>query len=281
MKYLGKDQQIMTSLAEVSADSSISVIDADQTGTLDSKKIVVGRALENRHIIDLVNDKGARHVVQMPNMDFARQVSFSAHIMTCSEQFFENPRKHLVEMGPQSLIDKPRGVMHYPLTIYGQKQSILDAFRMDLANVPKASKIADQATLVADEMLMNMIKDAPLYFAKNFPGMSATGRSSSLTVAYDDQRLLLWTEDDYGSLSVDKMLARLKECYSEKPLNPNMDENEGAGLGCRIIFDISVSMSVFVKSGKKTVFCVVLPLGMSNRQRENMPKNISIISLNF
>lgn len=282
MKYIGRDQQVQTSLAEIPTEfgsPQISVMDADQSGTLDSQKIIVAKGLESRDLMDLVVDRGARHIVQMPNLDFSRQMTFCAHIMTCAEKFFENPRYHLVELGDRSILSAPKGVFHYPMSIYGQKDSMLNAVRMDLATIPKANRILDSAGLVADEMIMNIAKDAPLYFARTFPGLSSAGRSSSFTMAYDENRLLLWTEDDYGSLSVDKMLNRLRECYASEHINPLMREGEGAGLGCRIIFDTSVSMSVFVRPGKKTVFCAVLPLGLSNRQREGLPKNLHIVAL--
>ncbi|MGE0764339.1 MAG: hypothetical protein AB7N80_13745 [Bdellovibrionales bacterium] len=286
MKYLGRDKAIKTTISGLKLgheSGQLTVVDADQQPYLtDGNRIVVGRSLENSELMDLVVEKGVRHVVQMPNQDFARQVCFTANILTNPEKFFEDPRHYLTGMGHQSLLEGDIGLFHYPLASpMTGKETLLDRIHADLNKIPRSNTIRDSALLVADEMIMNVTKDAPLYFAQNFPDAPKRDRSSSLYIAFDQDRLLLWTEDDFGSLAVDKMIARLRDCYAAEQINPLMAEGQGAGLGCKMIFDMSVSMSVLVKPGVKTVFCAVLPLGMSNRKIQGLPKNLQILALTF
>lgn len=284
MRYLGKDQEVQSSLKSIKSDGAgtqITVIDPDQINQKEPSQIIVGKGIDNRELMNLIVDRGARHVVQMPNLDFIRQMNFCANVLSHPGEFFENPQSFLVELGDRSLINMPMGIFHYPTNRFLNKDYVLEALRRDLEGIPRGHKILDPALIVADEMLMNILKDAPMYFQKNFPNLDPKGRTSSLTIAFDHERLLLWTEDDYGSLSVDKMINRLRECYQSEQIDPLMQDGQGAGLGCRIIFDTSVSMSVFVKPGKKTVFCAMLPLGLSNRQREGLPKNLQILALTF
>jgi hypothetical protein len=284
VRYIGRNPNVETSLTNLDLKdkaTEVTIMDADQSaGAVDSKKIIVGRSLENKEIMELVG-QGARHVIQMPNLDFDRQMGFCSQIVTQSGEFFDQPRKFLAGSGGLSLIDKPEKLFHYPTGIYQSKEAILQQVRQDLDSIPRVNTIRNACLLVADEMLLNILKDAPAYFAKVFPDLSISGRTSSLSMAYEKDRLLLWTEDDFGSLVVDKLLKRLRESYQKDQVQPLMDENEGAGLGCRIIFDLSVSMSMFVKPGHKTVFCALLPLGLSNRKQQLIPKNLHIVAMTF
>ncbi len=285
MKYLGNDPTVQSTLSSLNLGqegTKVTVVDADHPNLAGANQITVGRSIENGELMNLVVEKGVRHVVQMPNQDFARQVCFTAHILASSDQFFENPRHHLIELGSKSLLEGDIQCKTYPLSIpMVGKENLLEQIYTDLRQIPRSASIRDSAVLVADEMIMNVTKDAPLYFAKNFPDRSSQGRSAVLNIANDGQRLLIWTEDDFGSLAVDKMIQRLQECYNSEQISPLLVEGQGAGLGCKLIFDMSVSMSVLVKPGQKTVFCAVLPLGMSNRKIQGLPKNLQILTLTF
>lgn len=284
MRYLGSDPSVENSLSKLKLGNSsaeVTVVDADHAGSFDSKKIIVSRDLENQQLLDLVVDQGARHIVQMPNLDFQRQMAFCSQILTSPDQFFENPRRYLVANGESGLVQNPIQMFHYPTAAYPTKDALLDQVRHDVLSISPMWSVREPAVLVADEMLMNILKDAPTYFAKVFPGGNTEGRTSSLTLAHDNERLLIWTEDDYGSLVVDKLLNRLRECYADTLVEALDKPGEGAGLGCRIIFDLSVSMSMFVKPGKKTVFCALLPLGLSFKKQQLIPKNLHIVALSF
>lgn len=112
MRYLGKDQEVESTLKSLqggSAGTQITIIDPDQINVSDPSQIIVGKGIENRELMNLIVDRGARHVVQMPNLDFIRQMNFCAHILSHPEEFFENPQSCLVELGDKSLIDMPLG----------------------------------------------------------------------------------------------------------------------------------------------------------------------------
>jgi len=283
MKYLGSDADIKSNLSNVldKGSSAISLVDATLTRPLNPNEIVVGKSLDNRAVVELVVDRGARHVVQMPNIDFVRQVVFSAQVLSNPEAFFKAPRQMLVANGDKGLITDPIKIADFNISNYASKDAILDLIRKEISEIPRMNTVRDPALIVSDEMLMNVIKDAPKYFLEQNPGADITKRQAKISLAHDGTRLLIWTEDDFGSLNTDKMLRRLHQCYSSDQVDPITKEGEGAGLGCRIIFDLSVSMSVFVKPGIKTVFCAVLPIGLSYRQQQTLPKNIQIIALSF
>lgn len=282
MRYLGRDPEIQSSVAKLNLETNVEVtiVDADQSGTVDSQKIVVGKDLESRELMALVN-QGARHVIQMPNLDFERQMAFCLQILSQPKTFFAQPQRFFTANNNHCLIQSPRGFFHYPLEMYPDKDSILARISQDLLGVAGNDSARLSATVIADEMLMNLIKDAPKYFHEEFPHLDPSGRKSSFSMAFNEDRLLLWTEDDFGSLVVSKLIRRLQESYQEEKVRPILEEGRGAGIGCRIIFDMCVSMSMFVKPGEKTIFCALLPLRMTNKRRQTMPKNLHILSMTF
>ncbi len=286
MRYLGQDQTVESTLQTLDVqglDSSITVLDlpaAEVKAPLNS--IVVGKDLPPNQLMNLFVNQGVRHVVQMPNKNFSRQVAFTAQVMTTPKEFFENPRQFFLQNGNHSLIGSPSQLFEYLTKDHPDKEGILEILRRDIKTVPKMNTVRDPALMAADEMLMNIYKDAPHYFKKEYPEASFAGRSSKLCLAHDGEYLLLWTEDDFGSLSVEKLLKRLQACYSEEQIAPIMDENAtGAGLGCRTIIDLSVSVSVFVKPGVKTIFSALLPIGLSYRQQQGLPKNFQVFAMQF
>jgi hypothetical protein len=53
-----------------------------------------------------------------------------------------------------------------------------------------------------------------------------------------------------------------------------MRQPGGAGIGCVILFENSVSLIIGVNPGVQAKVTCILPMGVSNRQREKMKKSL-------
>ena len=93
-------------------------------------------------------------------------------------------------------------------------------------------------------------------------------------VAWDKDRYLLGCEDPYGSINEKKFLDRLHRCYVWGNVEVR-SSGVGAGIGCRMIFDLSATLYICAEKGKRTTFICVLTRG-SRKQVDAFPKNIHV-----
>lgn len=280
MLYTGSDQELSRSISQIeTADSSpiIYVRDADKAQALNSQDIVVGKNLTQQEIVRLVNDQGARHVVQYPNIDLVRHMNFCTQVLTSPNEFFNDPTLFLIKKGKHSLLSEVNHFFSYDLCRY-KKSQVMEKFHHDMTTVSSSQRLMNSVIPVADELIMNIIYDAPKYFTMNFPHLSKENPEMNFSAATDRERILLWTEDNYGSLSTEKFIRRLNEVYSQEKSSALIEPNQGAGLGCRIIFDQCIGMFIFVRPGHKTVFCALLPLNMPAKKLHDLPKNLHIMA---
>lgn len=291
MRYLGRNEHVRLTLEQYKdlargIHEGLSLLDPEQLDQLEgpiasSYPIVVSQALEPHEVIDLVARRGAKQVVQTENSDFSRQIAFASAVSENADEFFKHPEKLLVGQGSQVLLDNPTEHCVFEVNPQTHRDEILEQLRATLERVTPSLRSREMTTTVADEMLMNIMKDAPKYFKEMFPQQSTEGRASRLGITWNNHRLLIYTIDDFGSMKIDKMMARLQECYQEEQITPVDQVGSGAGLGCRIIYENTISMSVLVKPQVKTVFCAVLPLGVSLKKQQATPKNLQVLALSF
>lgn len=131
--------------------------------------------------------------------------------------------------------------------------------------------------MVADELFTNAIYNAPhVSFAENGPGVARThenGNTLSLMPARlflgaDSSRIIIGSEDSYGTLNPCHLLKRLKACYTE---GTNVAMNwsvGGAGLGTYMIFRSALAYYAGIEQGKRTV--VACSFAQGARRSENV-----------
>ena len=122
------------------------------------------------------------------------------------------------------------------------------------------SSILDRVYLVAEEMLMNAIYDAPtdgqgqaLY--NHLPRKTEVnlekGQECNLRYAFDGTMIAVSVEDPFGALTKEVIIQYLESCYQGKAGSLNMNKG-GAGRGLHQIIENS-DLTIFnVKKGVKT-----------------------------
>jgi hypothetical protein len=231
---------------------------------------------------------GALHICQSGNPYFEKDLNTSAMLLNDEAAFSHYPAASILcphEANSQkeaSLI-----LMNYIFDRVSQKQDLLTKLESTLAGTSASSSIRADILLIADELSTNAIFNAPFVDLDNTnPGASREdqgvkmhdGRSARFFIAADSERFVVGCCDPYGTLNLNKMLGRIKDCYdSGVSANIRMAGSGGAGIGSFMVFNSAASYYVDVAVGKHTMVCCTLPIKMSNRARQEMPKNLHFI----
>lgn len=167
-----------------------------------------------------------------------------------------------------------------------QKKATLDTLEGHLQGLTKATLIPD-VRLVADELLSNAIYNAPFTDLENqSPGASrvegevASELPARLLAGHDGDRLVVACFDQYGTLNVEKLIARIQSCYhTGAAANMNRTTEGGAKIGSYLIFQSCLSYYAAVEPGVRTLVAATFPLLLNRRKRESLTKNLHIFKL--
>ena len=94
----------------------------------------------------------------------------------------------------------------------------------------------------------------------------------------DGLRLVLGVRDSYGTLRFEQVLSRISRCFEDGMAGSIKQGEGGAGIGSFMVFNACISYYAGVERGKRTVVCVSLPVGISRREGNALPKNIHLAS---
>jgi hypothetical protein len=167
------------------------------------------------------------------------------------------------------------------------KREIIHRSRDFLAMTQRTLTVAQAAGVIIDEMIMNALYDAPsdvrglarhAHIDRSVPVQLEPGEEAKLFLSYDDSRLLIGCEDPFGSVNEPKVIGRLRDLYGgDQAVSPIM-HGAGAGLGLKAIIDYSCGFYMVVQRKKRTLVCCSLPLNVSLRKFESLPKHIHFCS---
>lgn len=283
MKWIG-DQPPWTSevppnLLELGGEE-VSLLDLAQKIPRDlalSRTIGVAQRLTPSKILD-AGFRGLRHVVQASDPRFAEEIRISTSMILQPAQFLESPGE--VILGKTGFKKQS-----YSFTSSTQKESVITSVLNDLKAVDQGALVRDAANLIVDELFTNAIFNAPLD-RDGFPLNAHRDRSESVTlqeglaaeifVASDEDWLLVGCTDPFGSFVHQRVIQRIHDCYQRGVGAAMRSSGGGAGIGCRMMFDLSASMYVGVAPGKQTTIVFRLPLRHGHRHREQMPKSFHL-----
>lgn len=131
---------------------------------------------------------------------------------------------------------------------------------------------------IVEELYMNAVIDAPREAISL--GIKKSPKPNQMYLARSKRNLQISCTDFCGSLDLNKLMNRMNEVYTKGAGQAiNFASGSGAGLGCVILFENCVSLYFGVIPGVMTKVSCVIPLGVSNRQRERMKKSLHWFSL--
>lgn len=241
-------------------------------------------------VISLVLDEGFGQVVQNSHPFPENERNTTALIERNPSAFFEHPVSAVFD--PENFgaeTDSKYMLYHRKFSEAQEKRQMIREIEGALNGKVKSTSLRADVMTISDELITNAIFNAPFVDSDN-TSSGASREDQSITmdagmfgeifVASDGVRMLVVCRDPYGSLNPDKMLTRVRNCYTQGvAANINMSGGGGAGIGSYMVFNSSVSFFVAVKQGKSTVIGCIVPLKGSGRAREAMLKNLHYIFL--
>lgn len=266
MKLKSNDKAFFEGLSISVTDQfgDLSVVHLSCWDTKEQKQIVVDDTLEPLQVILNITSKNINHLLQKNTGRFEEDLLFSGQLAGNPEAYFHD--EFLAFNGDAKAQKK--------IEFKGaEDKSNLKALALEFIETLASAAVTQCAESVIEELYMNAAIDAPREGQKL--GLSTDGKASSMFFARGDKYLQISCSDPYGSLKIEKFLARMNEVY-EKGAGEviNMSGNGGAGLGCVILFENCCTMILGVQQKKMTKVTCLIPLGVSSRQRAQMKKSL-------
>ena len=208
-------------------------------------------------------------------------------VLTTACMMIDRPEKLLTE--PESLllphrVNTARLVMDnfeavtkktIKLKKVSEKTKALDELVAQLDSQPATRLLRESAISITDELLMNAFYDAPR--EANIKDIKKRPKAVDFFFVSDENVLLIGCRDFYGSLKVEKLLARLHTVYSQGMARAMNMGPGGAGLGLKIVLDHGLDLVAICEKQKQTLVLVTLPLGLSRRKMAALEKSIRLL----
>ena len=216
---------------------------------------------------------GLRHIVQASSANLHNEIELAANMILKSEIFKENPTQNIFNLnGNPDSLDK----MRFAFCNREQKEELGKSIANFLAKIPRGDAIRDSVILMASELFMNAMD------AQERSEEGATdSQESELVIIKDESRLIIGVEDPYGGINPNKVITRILETYDRgisKSINLN-EEKGGAGIGCRMMYDLAISFCIVVEPKIRTTVACILPLGQSLKAQALTGKNLHCLSI--
>lgn len=154
------------------------------------------------------------------------------------------------------------------ITGSGQRHEALDQMDKDLQAMGIRSSHRDALRLVAEELLMNAIYDAPVdgsgkslynHLSRQVAVELEPQHYARLRYATDGMSLAVSVEDPFGGLKASTLFDYLKSCYGGQAGSLNQEKG-GAGRGLHQIVENSDLLVLNLRPGKKTEVIAVISL---------------------
>lgn len=238
-----------------------------------------------QELIELMLKGPEAHLCQPDGLMYDKEV-LTADLLTKNKQyFFSTPATALLwpnEIGKKEELTSL--LLNRRFDDSSEKSLILTEVRLKLGSLTKSSSLIDEVLAVTDEFVTNALYNAPYvdpvtHVNQRIDRLTTNvklppGKQSRLFVAEDGQRLLIGVEDQFGSLSVQKYLNGIVNCYASGIKDSINFGQGGAGIGSYIIFNAASSLYYGVIPGQTTLLVCVVPYRMSRRSREGLPKHL-------
>ncbi len=245
----------------------------------------VAESIPPENVLHLATDLGFMHICQKQGHQYDMEIKSSAALVGNEDAFLEFPIASILvphalnAAGERSLI-----CVDHQFNSSQQKRIVIDDMVKAAQAKSLSQTIMDDIVSVTDEMFTNAVFNAPfvdINTQKN-PGINRHtdevkldgGKSGRIFMAHDDNRLLVGCHDPYGSLDLKRYLNKIKATYVRGPAATMNFGPGGAGIGSYMIFNAGASLYFGVWPGRATVLGCVIPLGLSNRKRMQLPKHL-------
>lgn len=252
---------------------------------VDSACVAVCENHEPEAVLRLATDFHLTHICQKNGFEFDSEIRSANVLVESPDVFREFPLASILQptaLNAASERDLIRVEEVFDSSM--RKRAVLQSLIKGLESEAISQTMIDDISAVADELFTNAVYNAPFVDLATHlnPGISRHDvdikydgrRQGRLFLARRDSRLLIGCEDPFGSLDLMRYLNKIKDAYLRGPTATMNFGPGGAGLGSYIIFNSGSSLYFGVWPGQATILCAVIPLGLSNRRRVQLPKHL-------
>lgn len=237
------------------------------------RTIIISDDLEPQDLVQSFVQKKALHWLQKNECSFSEDLNCLSRIVQDKNRFF-------VE-GAKSLLLDPTDSHRFRFTGPPDKQVLKEGIENFVKKIGSQS-VLEASESVTEELYMNAVIDAPREAQRlgyRDKAEYRPGEASELEMYLNKNRLVIAVRDPFGALNAHKFIERMNEVYSRGAGQAMNRGDGGAGLGCVILFENSVSLFLGVVKGQTTLVACVIPVGKSNRQRAVMKKSLHRIEI--
>lgn len=239
-------------------------------------------------ILSHILDSQLTHVCHEQNVNFEEELLTSALMLTNPNVFFEKPLTSIFSPDKvEQLDDSHFEIWSTSFHKISEKVDVISEIRRLIEERLGFQAIASDIGLIADELFTNAIFNAPYVDQKTYlnPGISRTDSSLAMPepnrgrvfIGLEGKRLVVGVKDPFGTLNIEKLFKRIKNCHDNGVAENINTGPGGAGIGSYLVYRASTSYYAAVSEGEATILCCSIPLEMSGRKRQQLPKNIHCI----
>ena len=246
----------------------------------------MGESIPPEDIIPLMQKYNLEHFVQVDRDDFIYDLFAGSIMLQKPTAFIKNPLPFFINHFKPDPEKNPVRSSEFTFNQSPDKAHVLAQLADFLQGHRKTSNFIESVHMIADEMIMNALYNAPVDNEGKPMYMDVDraetvelpdSKTAKIFVTHDEKRLLIGCEDPFGTVNRFKIMNQFAKVYRKATLPSPNEGTGGAGLGCKMMIDHSCDYYMVVQKGVKTLVCCALPLGVSFTKAARMPKNLHIV----
>jgi hypothetical protein len=238
-----------------------------------------------KNILKIIVEKDIRHVIDTTDENAQTHANFIRYILESGNLLTVTPEASLTEVYNTPPVTKDNlpipPFFSEEVITNKDKGRITENLLSYLSTVKYAGRIKSDIILMADELITNVLFNAPLAEYE-----TAINRKNPITLQQGNARLFCFAAnakifigsyDNFGNLNISALIKKLYNSYL-KNISEGINMGEGgAGIGLRLLLDRSDTMGLFVSEKKSTTIVFSIPL--DRKRCEELPKSIHLFKI--
>lgn len=232
-------------------------------------------------LIDLLINTPLQHIVYTGCSLFGEHVALSKQMILDQNTFLVDPLDGIEEMMTGEL----NCYFSKKFNSSKEKMECIDELCTHLKEIYPVNRIKNNIRLIADELITNVLYNGPSSSEEN-PEIVPIARKQEMNIGekyglifsfIKDDQVFIGARDQFGSLPIERTLKKLRKTF-EQGIGDSLNTGiGGAGVGIRLSFDLSSSMTFIVDKWNMTTVMFSLPT-KRDKTVENLPKSIHLIN---
>lgn len=238
------------------------LIKLEEWAEANSNSICVADNLSPERVLGTVLEKNIHHLLQINSKRETSDLRIAQDSFNLKNSYFES----------EFCFFQPVNKNFLPF-LGAKEKSILRDKVASCVDHFQSENLTASVFAVFEELYMNAVIDAPREASKL--GSPTISKANEFFIASSADTLQISCSDFYGALNIEKLLLRMHQVLCQGVGESiNFKSTGGAGIGCVLLWEQSISLIIGVKAGVQTKVTCILPVGVSNRAREKMKKSL-------